>query len=89
MSVVEVRDFALWAKHIHGNEPLKEKIIDLPAGTLIDLVIDGERGVWKKMDDGRDGRTTPGLKGIGLARRSWHALQDRRGELVPIKEPGK
>jgi len=86
MSLVEVRDYALWAKHIHGNDVLKERIIALPAGALIDLAVDGVRGKWKKMDDGADGRPTPGLKGIGNAQQHWHSLQDRRGELVTIRE---
>lgn len=86
MSIVEVRDHALWAKHIHGNEPLKEKILALPEKTVIELIVDGERGHWKKMDNGVDGRPTPGIKGIGPARDSWHALQNERGKTVTIEE---
>jgi hypothetical protein len=89
MSKVEIRDHALWAKHIHGNEQLKEKILGLPEKQLVELVVDGFRGDWKKMDDGRDGRPTPGLKAIGEARTKWHSLQDQRGTLVSIAEPKK
>ncbi len=88
MSVVEVRDFALWPKHLHGNEPLKEKLLTMKAGELIELEVNGVRGMWKKMDDGKDGRPTPGIKGLGTARQQWHALQNRRGELVSIREVG-
>ena len=28
MSVVEIRDYALWSKHIHGNDELKEELIE-------------------------------------------------------------
>lgn len=87
MSHVEVRDHALWAKHIYGNEPLREKILSLSQGQLIELVVDGLRGQWVKMDDGKDGRPTPGIKALGDARQQWHALNDRRGAVVPIKEP--
>jgi len=86
MSIVEVRDHALWAKHIHGNEPLKQKILELPEKELIELVVDGWRGAWKKMDDGKDGRPTPGLKAIGTAQSKWHGLQDQRGSVVSIEE---
>jgi len=86
MSMVEVRDHALWIKHIHGNEPLKERLQELQAGTLIELQVSGYRGMWKKMDDGKDGRPTPGIKALGKARDQWHALQADRGELVTIKD---
>ena len=86
MSYVEIRDFALWPKHIHGNDELRDRILSLDAGTLIELEVDGFRGMWKKMDDGKDGRPTPGIKALGKAREHWHGLQDRRGELVRIAE---
>ena len=86
MSVVEVRDHALWAKHIYGNDSLKHKIEELGAGALLELVVDGYVGTWAKMNDGADGRPTPGIKPIGKARDHWHSLQDRRGDLVSIKE---
>jgi len=86
MSVVEIRDYALWPKHIHQNEELKNKIIDMQEGDLIELEVEGVRGMWKKMDDGKDGRATPGIKGLGTAKTHWHGIQDRRGDLVSIKE---
>jgi hypothetical protein len=84
MSVVEIRDYALWPKHIHQNEELKNKIVAMTEGDLIELEVEGFRGMWKKMDDGKDGRPTPGIKGIGKAKEHWHGLQDKRGELVSI-----
>lgn len=86
MSLVEIRDHALWAKHIHGNRILKEKILRMNEGGRIRLEIDGQLGTWVKMDDGKDGRPTPGIKGTGDAREHWHSLQTRRGELVSIRE---
>lgn len=86
VSVVEVRDHALWAKHIYGNDPLKKKIEKLSAGTLVELIVDGNIGTWAKMNDGSDGRPTPGIKPIGKARDHWHSLQGQRGDLVSIRE---
>jgi hypothetical protein len=86
MSVVEVRDHALWAKHVHGADDLRRKIEAMPAGTLISLEVDGVKGTWKKMDDGDDGRPTSGIKPIGPAKSRWAALQAQRGALVSIKE---
>ena len=86
MGMIEIRDYALWAKHIHGDEVLKQKILRLEQGELIPLEIDSTPGIYKKMDDGKDGRSTPGLKGVGKARDYWHGLQDRRGDLISIQE---
>ena len=88
MSLVEVRDFQVWGKHIHGNEELKRKILSLRPGVLIELEVNGFRGVWKKMEDNRTtGDPTEGIKPFGRARAEWHALcRDRRGDVVSIKE---
>jgi hypothetical protein len=83
--LVEIRDYALWPKHIYHDQSLKEHILAMSAGDLIELEVDGFRGMWAKMDDGKDGRPTPGIKGIGKAREHWHGLQAKRGELVSIK----
>ena len=85
MSMVEVRDHALWIKHVHGNEPLKEQLLALRGGELVELQVAGVRGMWKKMDDGKDGRPTQGIKALGKAKQHWHAMQADRGELVTIK----
>lgn len=88
LSLVEIRDHQIWAKHIHGNEPLKAKILTLVAGELIELEVNGFRGVWKKMEDnGKTGEPTDGIKPFGKARDAWHILaQSRRGDLIPIQE---
>lgn len=85
MSLVEIKDHALWIKHIHQNEALKTVLNDLPAGNLIELRVDGYRGTWKKMENGSDGRPTAGIKGLGTARDHWHGLQEKRGDLVKIE----
>ena len=86
---MEVRDFVLWPKHIHGTGDLKEALLDLKAGETVELVVNGYRGHWAKMADGKDGRPTPGLKPIGTARDEWHALKGRWGELVEIERAGR
>lgn len=86
MSIVEIRDHSLWPKHIHGNDPLKDRLLNLDEGGLVELEVNGFRGWWKKMDIGKDGRSVPGIKALGKARDHWHDLQDRRGDLVSINE---
>lgn len=86
MGVVEIRDHSIWARHIHGDNSLKERILNLRAGARLCLAIDGVKGDWVKMDDGKDGRPTPGIKPIGETRTFWNSLQDRRGAVVAIFE---
>jgi hypothetical protein len=85
LSQVEIRDHAVWIKHIHGNESLSTMLTTLSAGDLIELRVDGFRGMWKKMEDGGDGRPTAGIKGLGTAKDHWHGLQEKRGDLVSIE----
>ena len=50
------------------------------------LEVDGVRGTWRKMDDGADGRPTPGLRPVGAAQEVWRYLfKRRRGEVVTLK----
>lgn len=85
IAMVEVRDFVIWVKHIHGNSKVRESLDKLDAGELIELRVDDCRGIWEKMNEGKDGRPTPGIKPIGRAREKWHTLYaDNRGDVVSI-----
>ena len=86
MGMVEIRDHSIWIKHIHSDNELVDKLLALPGGELVELEIDGFRGMWKKMDDGKDGRQTNGVKPLGKAQEQWNDLQIRRREFVSIKE---
>lgn len=86
MSFVEARDYALWVEHIHGNQALQKRILEMQAGDLIDLKVDGLRGTWQKLGDRTDGIPTPGLKPLGAAAPKWHEARDeRRGGIVNIE----
>ena len=90
MAVVEVRDYSLWPKHIHGDEKLRETLLGLAEEGLVELKVDGVRGTWKRMAQGKNPEPTPGLRALGAAKAHWHALfRERRGELVPIEFIGK
>lgn len=82
---VEVRDHVLWIRHIVGGAELKAWLEQIPSGASVRLVVDGVGGDWRKMDDGKDGRPTPGFKPVTEPGRSrWHDLQDRRGAHVGL-----
>jgi hypothetical protein len=86
MAQVEIRDDSLWAKHIEGDNTLRERILNLPPGEIIDLEIDGVVGHWEKAKTGKDGRKTDAIKPVGAMRQVWKRFQARRGECVPIRE---
>ena len=84
-ATVEVRDHVLWTKHIQGDDALKATLNTLGEGSQIELEVDGLLGAWQKMNDGRGGQPTPGIKPVGPARSHWHALvRDRLGSMVTI-----
>ena len=58
MAYVEISDDAIWAKQIEGGKALKDKILSLAPGEIVELEVDGIVGSWEKMRNGRDGRAT-------------------------------
>ena len=86
MAKTPVRDPVIWARHIHGEDDVWGRLVALRGGETIDLVVDGVRGTWRKMSDGKDGRRTNGIRPIGAAQAFWKELYDsRRGELVELE----
>jgi hypothetical protein len=87
MARTAIRDVVIWVKHIHG-EDVSERVLGLQGGETLDLVVDGVRGAWRKMDDGRDGRPTTGIRPIGRMQDFWRELYSgRRGDVVTIELP--
>ncbi len=86
MAYVEIRDDAMWVKQIEGGKALKDRIVALAPGEVIELEVDGIVGSWEKMRNGKDGRQTMGIKPIGPMKEVWKQLQSRRGEVVEVRE---
>jgi hypothetical protein len=86
MAQIQVRDYSIWTKHIHGDAALVAHLEDLAAGQTVRLRVAGMSGVWKKMaDNSANGAPMQGLKPIGPARAHWKALyQANRGEIVEL-----
>jgi hypothetical protein len=86
MASTTVSDYVIWAKHVHNDPELAQRILSMWAGETIQLEVDGVRGTWRKMDDGADGRPTPGIRPVGAAQEVWRYLyKRRRGEVVSLK----
>ncbi len=86
---VEVRDHVLWISHVAGDPLLREWLEAVPAGAVLDLNVDGVAGVWRRIADGTDGRSSPGFKPVSEPIRShWHKLQTSRGTHVSFRVDG-
>jgi hypothetical protein len=86
MATTTVSDYVIWAKHIHDDPELVERVRCMWAGQTVRLEVDGVRGTWRKMEDGADGRPTPGLRPVGAAQEVWRYLfKHRRGEVVALR----
>lgn len=85
MAQTEIKDHVIWAKHVHGDVELAARIVGMRPGDLIVLSVDGVTGRWRKMDDGKDGRPTAGLRPVGDASDHWQDMfKHRRGEVVSL-----
>ncbi len=86
MSFVEVRDHALWVRHIHGNKSLQERIRAMKEGELIELKVNGVRGMWERIKGGGVDSAMPGIKALGDARSKWHKLRsERQGGIAAVE----
>jgi hypothetical protein len=90
MAQVEVRDYALWTKHVHGDEGLRTRLESLEPEQTITLKIAGEEGLWRKMSAYRSsGKPTPGLSPIGPMHARWgdiyRRFKSQGGGLVEIE----
>ncbi len=93
MAHAEVRDYALWTKHIHGDDALKARLEALEPEQTIALRIQGEVGLWRKMSAYRtSGNPTPGLSPIGPMQARWGEMyrqfKSQGGGLVEIELAG-
>lgn len=87
MAMVTVNGVVLWTRNIHGDARLREALSRLAGGEDVELVVNGVRGHWRKMADGKDGRPTLGLAPRGRMQAFWRELnRTRRGEEVPVEQ---
>ncbi|MEJ0078187.1 MAG: hypothetical protein WDO17_22640 [Alphaproteobacteria bacterium] len=87
MGQIKVLDSNIWAKHIEDDAPLKELILNLAPGALIDLEVGGIAGRWAKANSGKDGRATAAIKPVGTMKEVWKDFfAARRGTFVTIRQ---
>ena len=84
MARLEIRDDALWVKHIHDGQEIRSRIDRLHEGEAIGLIVDGRPLLFRKMRVGHDGRATAGVVPDAAYRDIWAEFQTRRGEIVSL-----
>ena len=78
-------DDVIWLKHISADSDTVALLVQIPARTKLQLEIEGTRGEWERMADGRDGRPTLGLKPVGRTVSFWKAMRSRRGDHLEFR----
>lgn len=86
MAKVKISDESIWTKHIEGDSKLKERVLGLKAGELLDLEVDGVVGRWERMKDGKDGRPTFGIKPVDAMRQVWAHMRKQTGRIIEVRE---
>lgn len=83
---IAIEDHTIWFKHI-ADPKLRARLAALREGETINLEADGVIGVWKRMNPGRDGRPTPGIKPEGPMKEVWNRwFRTRKGEVIEVRE---
>lgn len=73
-------DDAIWLKNVNADKDTLALLRQLRAGTRLKLEIEGTRGDWERMADGKDGRPTFGLKPVGPTADYWKTMKPLRGQ---------
>lgn len=78
-------DDAIWLKNVNADSNTVSLLKQIPGGTRLKLEIEGVRGDWERMADGKDGRPTFGLKPVAKTAEYWKSMKTRRGEYLEFK----
>jgi len=86
MGSVRIADNSIWLKHIERDDALRERLSKLRPGQVVDLEVAGVVGRWARMNDGRDGRPTEGIRPIDSMKSVWTKMQRERGKVVEVRQ---
>ena len=78
-------DDAIWLRHVNADPDTVALLRQLKAGARLKIEIEGVRGDWVRMADGKDGRPTLGLKPVGETLDFWKSMKKRRGERIDFR----
>ncbi len=86
MATTEIRDDAIWLKHLEGDPDLKARLGALAVGEMIELEVDGVVGTWERMRDGKDGRPTMGIKPVAAMRQVWAVFRKGPRRTIQVRQ---
>ena len=87
MGQIKISDSNIWATQIEDDPALKERILNLAPGAVIELEVGGVAGRWAKANTGKDGRPTKAIKPVGTMKEVWKDFfESRRGVFVTIRQ---
>lgn len=82
---VMISDHLIWFSHITDNV-LRDHLDALKPREVINLEADGVVGRWLRMENGKDGRPTPGIKPEGPMKTIWNEwFRTRKGERIELR----
>ena len=85
MGTILNNDDVIWLKYVNADSTTIALLRQLPASAKLKLDIEGFRGEWERMADGKDGRPTLGLKPVGKTLAFWKSMKTRRGDYLEFK----
>lgn len=85
MATLLNNDDVIWLKNVSADSNTLSLLRRIPASTRLKLEIEGQRGDWERMADGKDGRPTLGLKPVGKTVEFWKSMRPRRGDHLEFK----
>jgi hypothetical protein len=86
-SFVRIADHVVWFKHVEKPE-FAQMLERLKPDEEIVLEAEGATGLWKRMADGGDGRSTPGIRPTGEFKRTWNTLfRTRKESRILLRKP--
>jgi hypothetical protein len=80
MGQIRITDDMIWAKHIEDDPALRERILNLPPGAIIEFEVAGVTGRWAKANAGKDKRPTQAIKPVGTMKDVWKTFRQTRNQ---------
>ena len=83
---IRIEDHVIWFKHL-GSQALVERLRRLEPEQELTLETGGVIGRWQRMNTGKDGRETLGIRPVGSMKSIWNDwFRSRKGDLIEIRE---
>ena len=87
MDRTSIQDHAIWFKHLPSRS-IVDRLSALEPEAEVTLEVDGVSGKWRRMKRGADGRSTVGIRPVGVMEAFWQVwFRTRKGKQVTQRVP--